>query len=86
MNDFKKGLTIGILLMSSVFLLMAQTKAERKEFLQQKMDALEKTKNQYNETNKEIKKSLSKGIGYGREIVDYKIVEYDYDLKKRNRT
>jgi len=31
MSDFKKGLTIGILLMSSVFLLMAQTKTEDKK-------------------------------------------------------
>ena len=55
MSDFKKGLTIGILLMSSVFLLMAQT-------------------------NSQIE------LDDRREIVDYKIVEYDYDRKKRDRT
>jgi len=55
MNDFKKGLTIGILLMSSIFLFTAQT-------------------------NSQIE------LDDSREIVDYKIVEYDYDLKKRNRT
>ena len=77
MSDFKKGLTIGILLMSSVFLLMAQTKTERDELIQQKMDELKNIDNRLSKINKENKKLLTKEIGYGREIVDYKIVEYD---------
>ena len=66
MNDFKKGLLVGILLMSSVFLLMAQTKSENKriekgEIIDYKIVGLSMNSFQKNESDRYINESIKRG-------------------------